>query len=75
MVAPLAFELGDSVLDVGCGDGFFMERMLRVLPQLQVPLCCIQSLIPFVVSLISRFCLVLVMSRQSRLTSDARSSR
>jgi hypothetical protein len=52
MVAPLAFELGDSVLDVGCGDGFFMERMLRVLPQLQVPLCCIQSLIPFVVSLI-----------------------
>jgi hypothetical protein len=38
MVAPLSFELGDSVLDVGCGDGFFMERMLRVLPQLQVHL-------------------------------------
>ncbi len=39
MVAPLDFEFGDSVLDVGCGDGFFMERILRVLPQLQVSLC------------------------------------
>jgi hypothetical protein len=45
MVAPLALELRDSVLDVGCGDGFFMERMLRVLPQLQVSLCCIRLLI------------------------------
>jgi hypothetical protein len=47
MVAPLALELRDSVLDVGCGDGFFLERMLRVLPQLQVgvSLSCIRLLI------------------------------
>ena len=39
MVAPLDLQFGDSVIDVGCGDGFFMERILRMLPQLRVHLC------------------------------------
>ena len=36
MVAPLNFGPHESILDVGCGDGYFVERLLRLLPQLQV---------------------------------------
>lgn len=36
MVAPLNFGPHESVLDVGCGDGYFAERLLRLLPRLQV---------------------------------------
>jgi hypothetical protein len=39
MVHALSFEVNDSVLDVGCGDGYFLERLLRLLPQLKVPSC------------------------------------
>jgi hypothetical protein len=37
MVAPLSLRAHDSVIDVGCGDGYFLERLLRLQPQLQVP--------------------------------------
>ncbi len=37
MVAPLSLDMHDSVLDVGCGDGYFLERLLRLQPQLKVP--------------------------------------
>ncbi len=36
MVAPLSLRAHDSVIDVGCGDGYFLERLLRLQPQLKV---------------------------------------
>ena len=36
MVGPLDFKEHDSVLDVGCGDGYFLERLLRLRQQLKV---------------------------------------
>ena len=36
MLAPFNLKQHESVLDVGCGDGFFVERLLRLLPQLKV---------------------------------------
>jgi SAM-dependent methyltransferase len=36
MVAPLGFELNDSIVDVGCGDGYFVERLARLLSELRV---------------------------------------
>jgi hypothetical protein len=36
MVAPLRLHMHDSVLDIGCGDGYFLERLLRLLHRLEV---------------------------------------
>lgn len=46
MVAPLRLHAHDSVLDVGCGDGYFLERVLRLLHRLEVRAAARPLLLP-----------------------------